>query len=38
MAKKSHLQKGDTLTLKWRDKSGAIDAKDVLNCRCRGYA
>ena len=30
MAKKSHLQKGDTLTLKWRDKSGAVDAKDVL--------
>ena len=30
MAKKSHLQKGDTLTLTWRDKSGAVDAKDVL--------
>ena len=30
MAKKSHLKKGDTLTLKWRDKSGAVDAKDIL--------
>jgi len=30
MAKKTHLQKGDTLTLKWRDKSGAVDAKDIL--------
>ena len=30
MAKKAHLQKGDTLTLKWRDKSGAVDAKDII--------
>ena len=30
MAKKAHLQKGDTLTLKWRDKSGAVDAMDIL--------
>ena len=30
MAKKAHLKKGDTLMLKWRDKSGAVDAKDIL--------
>ena len=30
MAKKTHLNKGDILTLKWRDKSGAVDAKDIL--------
>ncbi len=30
MAEKSHLKKGDTLTLKWRDKSGAVDARDIL--------
>ena len=29
MAKKTHLNKGDILTLKWRDKSGAVDAKDI---------
>ena len=30
MAKKAHLHKGDTLTLKWRDRSGAVDAKDII--------
>jgi len=30
MAKKAHLKKDDTLTLKWRDKSGAVDAKDII--------
>ncbi len=30
MAKKSHLQKGDTVVLKWRDKFGAVDAMDML--------
>lgn len=30
MARKAHLSKGDILTLKWRDKSGAVDARDVL--------
>jgi len=30
MAKKAHLKKGDTLTLKWRDRSGAVDARDIL--------
>ena len=30
MAKKAHLYKGDTLTLKWRDRSGAVDAKDII--------
>ncbi|MBC8284991.1 MAG: ABC transporter permease [Nitrospinae bacterium] len=30
MARKAHLKKGDVLTLKWRDRSGAVDARDVL--------
>jgi putative ABC transport system permease protein len=30
MARKAHLKKGDVLTLKWRDKSGAVDARDIL--------
>jgi ABC-type lipoprotein release transport system permease subunit len=30
MAKKSHLKKGDTVVLKWRDKFGAVDARDIL--------
>ncbi|MFT4577887.1 MAG: putative ABC transport system permease protein [Nitrospinales bacterium] len=30
MARKAHLKKGDTLTLKWRDRSGAVDAQDIL--------
>lgn len=30
MARKAHLGKGDTLTLKWRDRSGAVDARDIL--------
>ena len=30
MAKKAHLKKDDILTLKWRDKSGAVDARDIL--------
>ena len=30
MAKKAHLKKHNTLTLKWRDKSGAVDAKDII--------
>jgi putative ABC transport system permease protein len=30
MARKAHLQKGDTVVLKWRDKGGAVDARDVL--------
>jgi putative ABC transport system permease protein len=30
MAKKAHLQKGDTVVLKWRDKGGAVDARDIL--------
>ena len=30
MAKKAHLHKGDTLTLKWLDRSGAVDAKDII--------
>ena len=30
MALKAHLKKGDMLTLKWRDKSGAVDAMDIL--------
>ncbi len=30
MARKAHLKKGDTLTLKWRDRSGAVDARDIL--------
>ncbi len=30
MARKAHLKKGDTLVLKWRDKGGAVDARDIL--------
>ena len=30
MARKAHLEKGDTVVLKWRDKGGAVDARDVL--------
>jgi putative ABC transport system permease protein len=30
MARKAHLKKGDLLTLKWRDRSGAVDARDIL--------
>lgn len=30
MARKAHLKKGDTVILKWRDKGGAVDARDVL--------
>ena len=30
MARKAHLQKGDNVVLKWRDKDGAVDARDVL--------
>ena len=30
MARKAHLEKGDTVILKWRDKGGAVDARDVL--------
>lgn len=30
MAKKAHLKKHNTLILKWRDKSGAVDAKDII--------
>jgi putative ABC transport system permease protein len=30
MARKAHLRKGDTVVLKWRDKGGAVDARDVL--------
>ena len=30
MAKKSHLKKGDTVVLKWRDRFGAVDARDVV--------
>ena len=29
MAKKSHLKKGDSVVLKWRDKFGAVDAMDI---------
>ncbi|SVC11444.1 uncharacterized protein METZ01_LOCUS264298, partial [marine metagenome] len=29
-ARKAHLEKGDTVVLKWRDKGGAVDARDVL--------
>ncbi len=29
MARKAHLKKGDTVVLKWRDKGGAVDARDV---------
>lgn len=30
MAKKSHLEKGSAVTLRWRDRFGAIDARDIL--------
>jgi putative ABC transport system permease protein len=30
MARKAHLAKGDTVVLKWRDKNGVIDARDIL--------
>ena len=30
MARKAHLKKGDTVVLKWRDKGGAVDARDAL--------
>lgn len=30
MARKAHLTQGDTVVLKWRDKEGAVDARDVL--------
>ncbi len=30
MARKAHLKQGDTVVLKWRDKGGAVDARDVL--------
>ena len=30
MARKAHLKKGDTVVLKWRDKRGAVDARDIL--------
>jgi len=30
MAKKSHLNKGDTVVLKWRDRFGAVDAMDII--------
>ena len=30
MARKAHLKKGDTVVLKWRDKGGAVDARDIL--------
>lgn len=30
MARKARLGKGDVLTLKWRDRLGAVDARDVL--------
>ncbi|GJL80297.1 MAG: hypothetical protein NPINA01_32860 [Nitrospinaceae bacterium] len=30
MAKKAHLQKGDTVVLKWRDRFGVVDARDLL--------
>ncbi|MBC8287571.1 MAG: FtsX-like permease family protein [Nitrospinae bacterium] len=30
MAHKAHLKKGDTVVLKWRDKGGAVDARDIL--------
>lgn len=29
MAKKAHLKKGDTVVLKWRDRFGAVDARDI---------
>ncbi len=30
MANKARLKKGDTVVLKWRDKGGAVDARDIL--------
>jgi putative ABC transport system permease protein len=30
MAKKAHLKKGDTVVLKWRDRNGVVDARDLL--------
>ena len=30
LSRKAHLEKGDTVVLKWRDKGGAVDARDVL--------
>lgn len=30
MARKAHLKKGDTVVLKWRDRGGAVDARDIL--------
>ena len=30
MARKAHLKKGDKVVLKWRDKGGAVDARDIL--------
>lgn len=29
MAKKAHLKKGDTVVMKWRDKFGVVDARDI---------
>ncbi len=29
MAKKAHLKQGDTAVLKWRDRNGVVDARDV---------
>lgn len=29
MAEKAHLRKGDTVVLKWRDRLGAVDARDI---------
>ncbi len=29
MAEKAHLRKGDTVVLKWRDRFGAVDAREV---------
>lgn len=30
MAKRAHLKKGDTVVLKWRDRFGVVDARDLL--------
>jgi ABC-type lipoprotein release transport system permease subunit len=30
MSKKAHLKKGDTVVLKWRDRFGVVDARDLL--------
>lgn len=30
VSEKSHLKKGDTVVLKWRDRFGAVDARDIL--------